>query len=105
MKLSNVSCNASLMDLPFDVLQAVTDLLPTLKDRALLQMTCTSLLRLVRTFAPLGVMDLGQGVNVDLRHIQFGDVGARAVAQALQDPRYREVLRLHLGSNGITDDG
>lgn len=91
-------------ELPLDVMQAVTDLLPTFKNRARLQMTCKSLLRLDRNFAEVK-LDLGGGVNVDLRNIQFGDHGARAVAQALQNPQYRAVLRLNLGSNSITDDG
>lgn len=80
-----------------------------------MQMTCRALQALDRNFAlPRldGLLDSRHmhchplhGVNVDLRGMQLGDQGARAVAQALQLPRYNAVLRLNLGSNCITDDG
>jgi hypothetical protein len=100
-----------LEELPLDALQAATDLIPTLESRACLQMTCSRLLCLNRSLAPPGleafVVAL-QGGIVDFRNVQIGDHGARVLAQALMESRshgFLMPLRLHLGSNGITDDG
>jgi len=86
-------------ELPFELVQAVTDWLPTFGSRAKLRELYVAARSLEwRRAAPHVVKEA-------FSHSSLGDLGCEAVAAGLAQPQNAGLKELCLGANGITDRG
>mmetsp|Transcript_56369 Transcript_56369/g.164796 ORF Transcript_56369/g.164796 Transcript_56369/m.164796 type:complete len:658 (-) Transcript_56369:75-2048(-) len=88
-----------LQELLPELLQSCLDLLPTFADRARMRLVCKATRDLEWRLAPPFRPD------EELSRLSLGDLGARAVAQALAAPGRSAVRELCLGDNGIGNAG